>query len=301
MISAARAARLKRLLDPLVLSTAPERALAIARDPVEAPRRYAAPADQEVAGLLAAALAYGRADIFKPRLLALLAEMGPSPAAFVRRFDPRRDGSRFAGFAYRFHLPGDVGALLCGAGATLRDHGSLGARFAALLAGEGALQPALGAFARELRERGAALAGDAMGPARALDHLLPDASRGAACKRLVLYLRWMVRKDEVDLGAWAGLVPRSALVVPLDTHVSRLSLLLGLTGRRDLSWRTALEITGALRRLDPDDPVRYDFALCHLGMSGACPARRRPENCARCPLAGECGAGRRLRRAAGAR
>lgn len=294
MISAARASRLKRLLDPLVVSSAPERAAAIARDPVEAPRRYAAPADQEVAGLLAAALAYGRADVFKPRLLALLAELGPSPAAFVRRFDPRRDGARFAGFAYRFHRPGDLGALLCGAGATLRDHGTLGARFAALLGREGALQPALGAFARELRERGATLAGDAMGPARALDHLLPDASRGAACKRLVLYLRWMVRRDEVDLGAWAGVVRPAALVVPLDTHVSRISRLLGLTRRADLSWRTAEEITASLRRLDPEDPVRYDFALCHLGMSGACPARRRAELCRACPLAAECTAGRRL-------
>jgi uncharacterized protein (TIGR02757 family) len=292
MISAPRAARLKTLLDPLVISTAPERARAIARDPVELPRRYGTPADREVAGLLAAALAYGRADVFKPKLLALLAELGPSPAAFVRAFDPRRDGARFAGFAYRFHLPGDLGALLCGTGATLRDHGSLGARFAALLSREGTLQGALGAFARELRTRGAALAGDAMGPARALDHLLPDASRGAACKRLVLYLRWMVRRDEVDVGAWEGVVSRSALVVPLDTHVSRISRLLGLTRRKDLSWRTAEEITASLRRLDPEDPVRYDFALCHLGMSGACPARRRPENCRACPLAAECTAGR---------
>jgi hypothetical protein len=87
MISAARAARLRLLLDPLVAARAPERAAAIARDPVEAPRRYADPADQEVAGLIAAAIAYGRADVFKPRLLGLLAAMGPSPAAFVRSFD----------------------------------------------------------------------------------------------------------------------------------------------------------------------------------------------------------------------
>lgn len=294
MISAARAQRLKRLLDPLVDSTAAERAAAIARDPVEAPRRYAAPADQEVAGLLAAALAYGRADVFKPRLLALLAACGPSPASFVRGFDPRRDGTRFAGFAYRFHLPGDIGALLCGIGATLRDHGSLAARFAALLAARGSLQEGLGSFAREVRERGAALAGDAMGPARALDHLLPDASKGAACKRLALYLRWMVRRDEVDLGAWEGVVSRAELVVPLDTHVSRISRLLGLTRRADLSWRTAEEITASLRRLAPADPVRYDFAICHLGMSGACPARRHAAACRVCPLAAECLAGRRL-------
>jgi endonuclease III len=106
----------------------------------------------------------------------------------------------------------------------------------------------------------------------------------------------MVRgPDAVDLGAWSGLVPRSALVVPLDTHVHRVSRCLGLTLRRDASWRTAEEITAALRRIDPEDPVRYDFALCHLGMSGDCPARRDPLRCAACPLAPACG---RLRPAA---
>jgi endonuclease III len=97
----------------------------------------------------------------------------------------------------------------------------------------------------------------------------------------------------VDLGAWRGAVPPSALVVPLDTHVHRVARCLGLTRRADASWRTAEEITAALRRVDPDDPVRYDFALCHLGMSGACPARRDPRRCAACPLAGACRAGAR--------
>ena len=111
----------------------------------------------------------------------------------------------------------------------------------------------------------------------------------------------MVRRDEVDLGAWEGLLPRSALIVPVDTHVLRISRLLGLTRRRDATWRTAEEITASLRRLDPDDPVGYDFALCHLGMSGACPTRRQPANCAVCPLRTECSAGRRLAASAAAR
>jgi uncharacterized protein (TIGR02757 family) len=99
----------------------------------------------------------------------------------------------------------------------------------------------------------------------------------------------MVRgPDAVDLGAWRGIVPAAALVVPLDTHVHRVARCLGLTRRRDASWRTAEEITAALRRVDPDDPVRYDFALCHLGMSGACPARRDRARCAPCPLAAAC-------------
>ncbi|HET7826134.1 MAG TPA: DUF2400 family protein, partial [Anaeromyxobacter sp.] len=162
--------------------------------------------------------------------------------------------------------------------------------------GPGALRPALARFARELREAppvGPLLRG--RGP-RGLRHLLPDAAGPGASKRWNLFLRWMVRgPDAVDLGAWSGLVPRSALVVPLDTHVHRVSRCLGLTRRRDASWRTAEEITAALRRLDPEDPVRYDFALCHLGMSGACPARRDRALCAACPLSPACG---RLRAAA---
>jgi hypothetical protein len=98
----------------------------------------------------------------------------------------------------------------------------------------------------------------------------------------------MVRgPDGVDLGLWRG-VPASALLIPLDTHLMRIGGLLGLTARRDASWRTAEELTAGLRAVDPEDPVRFDFTLCHLGMSGACPARRAPERCELCGLVSEC-------------
>jgi hypothetical protein len=123
---------------------------------------------------------------------------------------------------------------------------------------------------------------------RGLRHLLPDAAGPGAAKRWNLYLRWMVRgPDAVDLGAWRG-VPRAALLVPLDTHVHRVARRLGLTRRADAGWRTAGEITAALRLVDPSDPVRFDFALCHLGMCGACPARLTPAHCAACPLVSGC-------------
>ncbi len=292
MLSASRAERLRAVLDPFVAAF--DAAGRVAFDPVEAPRSYASPADQEVAGLLAAGLAYGRADLFKPKLFGVLREMGPSPAAFVRSFDPARDGHRFATFGYRFNLPADVGALLAGAGHVVREHGSLGAFLGAQLAAQGDLRPALARFSRTIRERGAEAVADSMGPTRALEHLLADAEKGGACKRLLLYLRWMARKDAVDLGTWEGLIPRSALLVPVDTHVLRVARLLGLTSRKDATWRTAEEITASLRRLDPQDPVKYDFALCHLGMSGMCPARRQRDNCLRCPLVRECTAGRRF-------
>lgn len=273
---------------------------------MELPRRYAAPEDQEIAALFAASLAYGRADVFKPVLGRVLAAMGPSPAEFVRTFARTPDAGAFAGAAYRFNRPADLAALAAAAGYVSLREGSLGARFGALLGGAargpGALRAALARFAGELRDAPVVAPLLRGRGHRGLLHLLPDAAGPGASKRWNLYLRWMVRgPDAVDLGAWRGLVPPAALVVPLDTHVHRVARCLGLTRRRDATWRTAEEITASLRRVDPEDPVRFDFALCHLGMSGACPARPDRARCAACPLASACRGAARLLRARPAR
>ena len=263
----------------------------LAADPVEFPRRYADPGDAEVAGLLAACLAYGRADVFKGKIAAVLDATGPSPAAFAARLAEAPRADWLADFRYRFNTGEDVAALLAAAGHVRARYGSLGERFAALLAGGGTPVPtrdALAAFAAELRDAPPARALLGRRGTRGLRHLCPDPHAGGAAKRWNLYLRWMVRgPDGVDLGIWKG-VPPAALVVPLDTHVARVARRLGLTRRRDLSWRTAEEVTAALRVADPADPVRFDFSLCHLGMSGGCPPRRSPERCAACVLRGGC-------------
>ncbi len=292
VLSSARATALRPLLD--ALDARLDRSARLAADPVELPRRYADPLDQEIAALFAAALAYGRADVFKPLVARVLAVMGPSPSAFVRAFTRAPDARVFPFAIYRFNRPRDLAALAAAAGDVALRHGSLGARFGALFREGGgdpaALRPALARFARELREAPPVAALLRSRGRRGLQHLLPDAEGPGASKRWNLYLRWMVRgPDEVDLGAWRGAVPPAALVVPLDTHVHRVARCLGLTRRADASWRTAEEITAALRRVDPGDPVRYDFALCHLGMSGACPARLDPARCGACPLAAACG------------
>lgn len=261
-------------------------------DPVELPRRYPDPGDAELVGLLAAALAYGRADLFKPQLEVVLAALGPRPAGFAAALAERPEAGPFAAFRYRFNRPEDVAALVAAAGWLRGAHGSLGARFAALLGEEqGSQEPlrcALARFGRELREAPPVAGLLRRRGRRGLAHLLPDAALPGACKRWNLYLRWMVRgPDAVDLGLWRGVSP-AALCIPLDTHVARIARYLGLTDRSDLTWRTAAEITANLRLLDPADPVRFDFALCHLGMSGACPARRDPEKCRACPLRAHC-------------
>lgn len=120
-----------------------------------------------------------------------------------------------------------------------------------------------------------------------LSYLLPSPAGGAA-KRLALYLRWMVRaEDGVDLGTWHHLEP-SRLLIPLDTHIARIGRYVGLTDRQTIGLPTALDVTASLARLDPQDPLRYDLALCHLGISGACPTRREPAICRDCPIRSIC-------------
>jgi uncharacterized protein (TIGR02757 family) len=117
-------------------------------------------------------------------------------------------------------------------------------------------------------------------------YFFPRPSGGSACKRINLFLRWMVRKDAVDPGGWTGVHPRQ-LIVPLDTHTIRAGRCLRLTRRVTPGWKMAADITDALRRLDPDDPVRYDFALCHLSMMGACGYGTR-RGSTQCPLRPVC-------------
>ncbi|MCP3141066.1 TIGR02757 family protein [Pyxidicoccus xibeiensis] len=280
---------LRPRLDAFLAST--DARARIGFDPVEFPHRYTDARDIEVSALLAAALAYGRADLFRPKVDALLRRMGPSPAAFVRALDVSGACALLSGFVYRFNVGTDVAVLLLGMGRALREHGSLEALFVQGLEARGTLHGALDAFTTGLRQVPMDALRAALGPERGLHHLLPSPLGTGAAKRLNLFLRWMVRgPDTVDFGIWKR-VPPAALLIPLDTHIGRISQHLGLTRRKDLTWRTAEEVTASLRALDAADPVRYDFALCHYGMSGACPAQPVPDNCARCSLLPACGVG----------
>jgi uncharacterized protein (TIGR02757 family) len=254
----------------------------IARDPVRFPRAYQDPADIEIAAVLAALYAYGRVDLFGPivaRILAV-ADAHGGPAAFVDAPDARGLAA-LSGVRYRWNTPEDLRALL----ALLRDvrarHGALGALFPA---GRPAAD-SLGAAIDALR----ALAPPAA--PRSFRTWLPHPREGSACKRWLMLMRWMVRRDEVDVGVWTHLHPRD-LVIPLDTHVGRIARLLGLTVRPNADWAAAEQVTARLRALDPDDPVRWDFALAHLGISGGCRGRHDPQVCPGCPIVSACAAGR---------
>jgi uncharacterized protein (TIGR02757 family) len=242
-------------------------------DPLELLYGYEAPEDQEIAGLISACLAYGRVAQILASVGRVLDVMGSggnegsgltrgSPHAFLGRAMDKDLRDLFRSFKHRFTNGAEVAALLIAVKRTIVEYGSLEALFAAgLKKQDDTVLPALALFVDHLRT-------SAGGP-NACPSLLSSPADGSACKRLNLYLRWMVRRDRVDPGPWHR-VARSKLVVPLDTHMFRIARALGLTRRRQANLKTALETTQAFARHSPRDPVRYDFCLTRLGINPAC-------------------------------
>lgn len=262
----------------------PESAL----DPVQIVRRYGRADDREVVAFVAAGLAFGRVASVMASVEALCRVLGPEPAAFVRAFDPARHGAPLASLVHRWTRGADFVALLWILRQIVGDYGSIERAFAAGVDPAAPdFGPALDTFSSRARRVDLRPAYGRRVPERpgAL-YFFSQPSTGAACKRLNLFLRWMIRKDRVDPGGWTTLGARQ-LVVPLDTHTIRVGRCLRLTRRRTPGWKMATDITAALRALDSDDPVRYDFSLCHLSMMGAC-GWRTPRGNRVCPLRDVC-------------
>ncbi len=251
-------------------------------DPVGFAHRYDAPADRELVALVAACVAFGNVKAIRAKLDDLLARLGPDPSGACDA--PVALRARLRGWKHRVFRGEDITKLLVGARSIQREHGSLGALFQRELAARESLRDALAAWCDAIREAGGLRRdGARRGPA----HLLPDPRGPSGSKRLMLFLRWMVRPaDGVDLGLWD--VDPSRLLVPVDVHIHRLARNLGFTHRRDLSWRTTEEITAALARFDARDPVSYDFSLCHMGMLQRCPSRRDDGRCEGCGVKPVC-------------
>jgi uncharacterized protein (TIGR02757 family) len=277
--------QLKKILEQMAQDSGPA---FLANDPLSFPRRYATAADREAAAFLSAALAYGRVAGIRSSLESLFARMPDGPAAFIHDFEPQRDSARLDGFVHRFNTGADI-ALLCRVLRAMADEAGSLERF--FLAGDDSRSPDIGAALAIFSSRAAELAAR-LAPRQAsrtgFRYLFPSPSGGSACKRLCMLLRWLCRPDDgIDLGLWQAVSP-ARLVLPLDTHTARIARLLGLSARRNADWKMALEVTASLRRLDPTDPVRFDFALAHLGISEGCTGKK-GEVCIPCPVAGMCG------------
>jgi uncharacterized protein (TIGR02757 family) len=270
----------------------------IKKDPIEIPRRYKDPKDIEAVGWLTAALSYGRVDLFKQTVDQILDLTSGRPDHFLRTFDLSRERMRFRGIYYRLNTSEDLLGFVYLMSRVLVRHGSFRNLFVSLYREEEAdIGPTLSRVIAEILSVDLRpVYGQNQAPV-GLRQLLSSPSAGSACKRMNLFLRWMVRpkeaKDGIDFGLWPE-IPAAKLIIPLDTHIARISRYLGLTTRKSPGWKMAKEITENLRRFDPRDPLKYDFALCHLGISGACPIERIREKCRVCPLLGACKRGNRL-------
>ncbi|NBC15812.1 MAG: TIGR02757 family protein [Bacteroidetes bacterium] len=246
---------LKTYLDGLVARY--EQPRFIADDPISIPHGFDDPRDQEVIGLYAALLAWGRRETVLKKMADLCERMRYRPYDFVRTFDVGRDGDRLADFKHRTFQPIDALHFTQNLGALLREHETVEALFARHLPPEADdVGPAIQGFSTSIMARPGT-------PARLRKHLArPEA--GSACKRLAMYLRWMVRPGPVDLGLWTR-IRSDQLVLPLDVHSGRQARALGFVTRKSNDWKAVQHLTAACRRLCPEDPARYDFAFFGVG------------------------------------
>jgi len=277
----------KTILDRLYAARSPQH---LANDPLSFCHRYSDPADREVAAVIASAFAYGGIKIILRTLGSIFSELGPSPRSYVETFSPLRALETFSAFKHRFNDGRDLVALLWSIRLMLEAAGSINAFFLRFHneSGQDVTTALNGYSSAVLALDFRPVFGKVGIPAGSyFPFLFPAPASGSACKRLCMFLRWVVRPaDGIDLGIWRGVSP-SRLVMPVDTHISRICSYLGFTGRKSADWRMACEITAALRLMDPDDPVRYDFSLAHLGISEGCKGAD-PLRCLSCAIRDIC-------------
>ncbi|MFA5864592.1 MAG: TIGR02757 family protein [Phycisphaerae bacterium] len=222
-------------------------------DPLEFLYGYPEIQDREIVGLIASCLAYGRVFQILKSVKKVLEQI-EEPAKFIQKGSQGKFEKVFADFKHRFTTGREMAMLFTGIKNVLEQYGSLNRCFlAGMREKDRTVYEAQTEFSRKLL----------MGCGR--NSLLPLPEGKSACKRLNLYLRWMVRRDQVDIGGWQG-ISAGKLIVPLDTHMHRISIVMGFTRRKQADARTALEITESFRRFAPRDAVKYDFALTRLGI-----------------------------------
>ncbi len=212
--------------------------------------------DRELVALVASSLAFGNVKQIMRSIESVLHILGESPVEFVMNGTPGELRNAFLGFKHRWAAGENLACLLIGARHVIATYGSLENCFMDAYDGSHRdILPALTEFVAEVN-RGSG--GDA-------GCLITSPCGKSACKRLNLFLRWMIRHDDVDPGGWSGIQP-AKLIVPLDIHMYRWGRALGFTGRRQADLKAACEVTDGFREIAPEDPVKYDFALTRLAV-----------------------------------
>ena len=226
-------------------------------DPLEFLYRYDDLKDREIAGLVSSSLAYGRVAQILKSVDIVLEKMDPSPYRFLLEKKPDQLKACFEGFKHRFTTGYEVAGLLTAAGKMIKDSGSLNSAFLENYNnGDDNIVLASLGFCENF----------SVFSKNSCCSLIPSHTGGSALKRLNLFLRWMIREDGVDPGGWKG-IPASKLIIPLDTHMHRISFQLGFTGRKQADMKTAVEITESFKKIEKNDPIRYDFTLTRIGIN----------------------------------
>jgi uncharacterized protein (TIGR02757 family) len=226
-------------------------------DPVWSLHNFKDKRDIEVLGLIASCYSYGQIGRINKFIGKFLERVEERPYEFIFNFNLKRDGKIFRGMNYRFNNENDLINLLENIRVNLKKYGSLLKLFLINYSDEDeSILNGLRFFSDSLRIK-------YVRNLKGFDYLMPDVSKNSTCKRLNLFLRWMVRKDEIDTGIWGKKVNKSKLIMPVDVHVYRVSRQMKLAGRKSCDMKFAIELTERLKKYDSSDPVKYDFALCH--------------------------------------
>ncbi len=261
-----RIKKLKRPFEELVQTYSKEYLFS---DPLKFVHQYSDPTDQEVVAFIASALAYGGVPQIFQIVSQVLSKLGDSPARFLKNYSLSEHRFLFKKIYYRFHQSRDFNLLIYLLAKIYQEEGSLGASFKKYFKKEDLdLACALTQWTKEIlsHEVSPFYSSGKIPQNAPVRFFFSSPADGSSCKRLNLFLRWMVRgPDGIDLGLWNFISP-AQLVIPLDTHIYKIARSLGLTRRKSPNWKMAQEITAHLKSLDPQDPIKYDFALTRLGI-----------------------------------
>ena len=261
-------------------------------DPVHLIQHLRDPEEIELAAFIGSALAFGRIELFKPVIQRLLQLGGGELKTYLACFTPSRERPAFDGLYYRIWSKDDLICLFYALRQILTRYGSLKNLFIECAKREDDhFGPAISGFSDEFVRFNPAPVYGINQFTRSFKAFVPSPRNGSACKRFCLFLRWMIRKDGFDRGTWQELSP-ARLVVPLDVHIHRVGLFLKLTRRRTANWKTAIDITRSLREIDRDDPLKFDFPLCHFSIRGECLSRAKGKLCGLCDPFHQCYFGR---------
>jgi len=232
-------------------------------DPLQFLHLFKYERDIEVVGLIASIFAYGNVKQIENTLKKFIFVFDGKPYSFIKNFSLSKSPKKIAGIKHRFYSEDDIVKLFIILNKEIKKYKSIKQIF---LQGcnisDNNVKNAISSFSNHFLNSFLETFGDI---SDGIKFMFPLPEKGSACKRMNLYLRWMVRKDELDFGLWDEIVP-SKLVIPVDTHIARICKTLKLTKRKNVSWQMAEEITKNLKKFDAEDPVKYDFAICHIGI-----------------------------------